>query len=342
MKATGLRTHNHYVPEVYLKAWADTAGTVDCYSLLVAHDQVPVWQRRPVAAVGYRNHLYTRVIAGVEADDIERWLEREFETPAAEALHAARAGRRITREQRRRLVRFLAAQDARTPARLAEAMQRWPTQLPPLISDSMRRGVNQLERGRKSGDVPIAMAVPAADRVPLRLSVLPNDEPGTAMLKGEVVSGRALWHWSLKHVLTNTLNVLHKHYWTIVEAAPGHEWPTSDNPVVKLSYKSPTDYHLRGRWGVKNGNMLLPLSPRYMLFTQIGSPVKLRGRLSADLTRQFQRFIAGMRTEWSLPEHDMIGCRRGVGGTLTARPTWRKRSSGEGSLMRIGGPRPRS
>jgi hypothetical protein len=70
--------------------------------------------------VAYYSHLYTRIAAGEESDEVEKWLDREFEGPAEESLHKATSEARLTPDDWRRLVCFLAAQDVRTPARFAE------------------------------------------------------------------------------------------------------------------------------------------------------------------------------------------------------------------------------
>jgi hypothetical protein len=86
MGETQFRSDNHYVPCVYLRHFATPSGTVFVYRTLVAHERVPLWREKSVKAVGYRAHLYTRIAAGRETDDVETWLDREFEAPAAEAL----------------------------------------------------------------------------------------------------------------------------------------------------------------------------------------------------------------------------------------------------------------
>src|SRR5207245_423998 len=116
---------NHYVSCLYLKRFAASPGRVWTYRTLVAHSRVPVWKLAAIKGVAYRAHLYTRLAAGVPTDEIERWLNADFETPAEEALMKATADMRLSPTDWHNLVRFLAAQDVRTPARLAENLQRW-------------------------------------------------------------------------------------------------------------------------------------------------------------------------------------------------------------------------
>jgi Protein of unknown function (DUF4238) len=73
---------NHYVPQGYLKQWASPQKRLWVYRILVSHPRVPVWKETSVRGVAYHQHLYTRLAAGRETDDFERWLDREFETPA--------------------------------------------------------------------------------------------------------------------------------------------------------------------------------------------------------------------------------------------------------------------
>jgi hypothetical protein len=86
MTGMPLREDNHYVSCGYLKRWASSAGGIWTYRILVSHPQVPLWKECFPKEVAYHRHLYTRVVAGQATDEIERWLDSEFETPAEEAL----------------------------------------------------------------------------------------------------------------------------------------------------------------------------------------------------------------------------------------------------------------
>jgi hypothetical protein len=73
---------NHYVPRVYLKQFAGTDGHIATYQLLVAHENVALWKRHSARSIAHQAHLYARIAAGRETDEIERWLDRHFEAPA--------------------------------------------------------------------------------------------------------------------------------------------------------------------------------------------------------------------------------------------------------------------
>src|SRR5664279_1512349 len=102
---------NHFVPRVYLKHFAAEPGHVFAYRTLVSHPNVPLWKKCSTKSIAYREHLYTRLVSGVESDEVEKWLDREFEAPAEEALRRAVTDSRMYPEDWRALVRFLAAQD---------------------------------------------------------------------------------------------------------------------------------------------------------------------------------------------------------------------------------------
>ena len=71
--------------------------------------------------------------------------------------------------------------------------------------------------------------------------------------------------------LSSTLKVAEHHDWRVLHASEDISFPTSDDPVICLNYRNADDYDLKGGWGRKNCNILMPLSPRLILFTQVGA-----------------------------------------------------------------------
>src|ERR1700743_2095613 len=105
-----LTRDNHFVPKLYLKNFATVSGAVCEYRVLVSHSNVPEWKTVNVAGTGYEKNLYTRILRGEERDDIEQWLNREFESPARESFQKVIADEQIKRADWEILVRFLASQ----------------------------------------------------------------------------------------------------------------------------------------------------------------------------------------------------------------------------------------
>src|ERR1051326_560721 len=84
---------------MYLEPWEDSDRQVWTYRLLVAHEKVPLWKLRSKKAVAWHSHLYTQIVTGRETDEIERWFDREFESPAKEPLTKALSDAQLTRKR---------------------------------------------------------------------------------------------------------------------------------------------------------------------------------------------------------------------------------------------------
>lgn len=244
---------NHYVPRCYLKNWQDSEGGVAVYRTLVERSEIPLWKRRTVAAVAYQDHLYTRVVAGKESDEMEQWFDRNFESPAMPVIQRVIGNGSLSCEDWRILIRFLAAQDVRTPIRMIEHIKRFQEFIPEALSEIMESLPDRIAESKTSEVVPGNNK--NAGLLPLKVTseMVAGAEHG--FLKAETYVGRASWIFGIKHLLENTIRVLHSHKWTIVTPAEGYNWFTSDNPVVKLNYHNEHQYDLRGGWGVKNGNI---------------------------------------------------------------------------------------
>lgn len=145
-----LRKDNHYVPELYLKQWANS-NSVLAYRLVVPNENVRTWKRHSLKGIGYQKHLYTYWAGGAETDEFECWLDREFESPAHEAIRRVVQEERLEPEHWRRLVRFALAQDVRTPARLKEFIHRQNKTLKPLMDDVLKRSIHEMEDAVQQG-----------------------------------------------------------------------------------------------------------------------------------------------------------------------------------------------
>lgn len=153
-----LTRDNHFVPQLYLKNFATASGEVREYRILVSHSSVPVWKPVNVAGTGYEKNLYTRIVRGEEADDIEQWLSREFESPAKEPFQKVLADNELTQGDWEMLIRFLASQIVRIPAFLIKNLPRW-NQMAPKVLDQTLKDVEaacakRKRRGRRSFTIP--------------------------------------------------------------------------------------------------------------------------------------------------------------------------------------------
>jgi hypothetical protein len=297
---TELRSDNHFVPKVYLKRWSTDGLRIWAYRTLVSHQNVPLWKLNSLRSIAFHSHLYTRFSANGETDEIERWLDKEFETPAEEALNKAISDKRLSSEDWKKLIRFAAAQHVRTPAQLLKNIHRWNKQIPELVDKTLKDALQELETSKRTG-VPLTTKNNVdGSMLPLRISRESSQNPGKALLTVETAIGRSMWLFGIKHILTNTVKVLLEHNWSIVRSAPNFEWVTSDDPVICLNYYGNGSYNFEGGWGKKGCEILMPLSPYHMLYTQVGKKMPSRWDANYELCTLVQRFIAEHSFRWIL------------------------------------------
>ena len=285
------RRDNHYVPQTYLKHWGGTDGRVFAYRVLVPHPNVRLWKPMSVRGLAYHTHLYTRVVANGLTDEVERWLDSEFEAPTGNVIQKVVDDERLTSQDWSHLIRFLAAQDVRPPARLMEMLRRWHQTLPDFMEDTLKESVQELEKSRREGTPLDHSSHINSEYFPCKVmtELVPGEKQGTLGI--ETVIGRGLWLFSLKQLLTQTVNVLLAHKWSILRSPKGIEWLTSDDPVVRLNYHNPTMYDFRGGWCSIGTEIFLPLSPHHLLYTKIGTKPPQRGTVvSTELAGWLQRF----------------------------------------------------
>jgi hypothetical protein len=284
---------NHYSPCVYLRGFAGRGKRISVYRTLVSLPEVPLWKESSTKGVGYRSHLYTRIAAGCETDEIESWLKREFEDPAAEPLEKATSGGQLTSKDWTYLVRFLAAQIVRTPAYFVENLPRWRADLPGLLNSTLQEAVQRLDAARKLGKTVTPPEGRYSDYLPIRVTkkIVPGQDTG--QLRASIVVGRGVWLFNMRRLLAGSAKVLHDHKWSILAPHEGLSWLTSDDPVIRLNYYDDGKYDFKGGCGKSGTEILLPISPRHLIYTQVGHRPPPRGEvLSRDKTETIRRFIA--------------------------------------------------
>lgn len=288
-----LRVKNHYIPEVYLKQWEDSESKVCVYKTLASHQNQRVWKSYSAGAIAYQRHLYTQYLSGSESDEFERWLDKNYESPASDVIEKAITDQKLSKDDWDILIRFLTSQDVRTPARLLDHLDRERD----LYQDTLQKSLEDVKKMMEINDVDELKKLDGLKRdnrtFPLKVitELDPNREYGT--LRVESYIGRATWLHSIRSLLESTEQVLHTHKWSIIKPAKGYSWFTSDNPVIKLNFTNDNKYDFGGGWGRKKGNIIFPISPQHAMFVQIGDRPMLKGtRLSISETRQIRKFIA--------------------------------------------------
>jgi hypothetical protein len=293
---------NHFVPRFYLKQWSNDGIHIWSYRVLVSHEKVPEWSNLPIRGVAYQRDLYTYYVNGEEVDDFEKWLSTEFEEPAQESITKVLKDNSLSALDWKCLAMYLGAQDVRTPLNYLESAERWEKTLPKLLQETLEKSVNKLKKMKNRGEStqhPSTVDNQFFDKA-INIQIHPSSGSDSELgyIGAEIVVGRALWLESQKLLLTNTAKALQEHKWSIVYPAKGYQWFTCDHPVVKLNYYGDGKYDLKGGWGNKGANILMPISPRHLLFTQIGDEFPDRFTLTVEQTRKFQGFIAERSFRW--------------------------------------------
>jgi hypothetical protein len=296
----GLHTRDcHYMPRGYMRQWSADGSRVNTYRLLVPDARFPVWRERAIRSVAVFPDLYTTVASGHDSDAFERWLNENVENPATLALERARRGERLSLEDRRQLAYYAAALHVRNPTCYLENVERWNRELPAVLERSMAEVKQQIDAAAAEGrELPRAPETEPLDRFPLRVSIDRDQDKDVVLLRAEATIGRELWVHSIKHLLKTTAHVLESHRWSILRPAPGWEWFTSDNPLVRLNFTSDESYDFGGGWGRPKGDLILPLSPTILMHTMIGDEVIYDRTLDPGMTFRFQRMIAGNAFRW--------------------------------------------
>lgn len=288
-----LTRDNHFVPQLYLKNFASASNEVYEYRTLVSHSRVPLWKPVHVAGTGYERNLYTRIVRGGETDDIEQWLNREFETPAGESLQRVLEDRELSPCDWELLTRFLASQIVRTPAFLIRNLPRWDRMAQQALEHSLKDVDSRIREAKERGQKILNEdPTPHTEYLPMRVERKELPEEKKVQFTTKMVVGRGFWFYSMKHLLTSTLKVLPKHNWSILEAPNRLPWFTSDDPVICLNYRSEADYDFGGGWNRHRSNILFPLSPRHLMITEIGGSSYPRRIPSRYYARIFRKIIA--------------------------------------------------
>lgn len=285
-----LKKDNHYVPQAYLRQWA-VGGKILTYRLLVPHENCELWKNHSPSSIAKHQHLYTYFSGDRDSDEIERWLDRDFENPAILSIAKVVREDRLAGEDWHNLFRFAVAQSVRTPAGLEHFMERQNKTLPSFLAETLEASVAKFESATKAGiklqcgpiDEPL-------NKLPLKVLRVRNED-GTEGVQARVLNGRKMWIWQLRHVLTNTIHRLPKYRWSILHAPPGISWPTSDNPLIKLSVDAKGQYSLDGGWGTPGVQLLLPLSPKHLLYTCVGKRPPPRGTTLSEQEAKFFRKV---------------------------------------------------
>lgn len=296
----GITRDSHYVPMAALRRWSIDGTHLFAYRILVSTPTVPEWRRRPIRGLAYHRDLYTVFAGWQELDDFERWLSSEYEQPGLEAIDRLLCGSRLTPEDWRRMAQLVAAQDIRTPLSFIESMRRWDQEIPEVLDRTIRESIKRLEETKEQGVLLEQKSERNEFSDLLKVTIEPPIVPGSdqATVRAEVPAGRRLWIAAMRHLLTGVANTLCRHRWSVAEPAGDAEWPLTDHPVLRLNYYNPGHYDFGGGWGNCRSEIMMPVSPRHLLYVQVGKKAPNRFAFSPEHTKLVQRLLVERAHRW--------------------------------------------
>jgi hypothetical protein len=162
-----------------------------------------------------------------------------------------------------------------------------------MLDNTLQEVVRKLEAAKQSGEAINVSKTDYSEYIPLRITTEIESSHEFGQLKGEIIMGRGLWLFSMKHVLANTAKVLHNRRRSILIPPDDLTWFTSDDPVVRLNYYGNGTYDFKGGWGKPGTEIFLPLDPHHLLYTKVGEHPPRRGSVvPRDRAEMIRRFIA--------------------------------------------------
>lgn len=291
---------SHFVPQATLRRWSQDGRQIQTYQLLVPHSGVPVWRLRSIKGIALQRDLYTTFSGGKELDSFEHWIAKEFEEPGLEAVNKLISYSRLKPSDWKNLVLFVAAQDVRTPLNFMESMQRWGQEMPSIIQSSLKESIEKLQNAEEEGLMIQAEehnnAFTDLTKIKIQPPIDQNSDQST--IRAEVILGRNFWIASMRHLLTGAANILCKHRWSVVEPYENEEWPLTDHPVIRLNYFGPGNFDFCGGWNKPGSELMMPVSPRHLLYVQVGKKVKNRFTFEYKETRLLQEIIVKRAHRW--------------------------------------------
>lgn len=273
-----LSRNNHYLSQMYLKAWRNENNKVKVYELLVPNVKVPMWQPKSTKSVGSYDSMFVRLKNGIEIDDIEEWFRDRYETPAKKALEHAINDEKITIDEWHYLIDFVACHIVRSPAFLIKTLESGK-KCEAIFQEVVDKISNMDEKDFVKTQKHTNHYDNNEELFPFKMTnVGANDN--NVIFKAETIIGKQFYLWNIKNLLEKTSKILHRHKWGIITVDDKVVLPTSDDPVIFLNYNSELDYNFGGGWGRENSNILFPISPNKILYTQVG--IKVKPRMNAD------------------------------------------------------------
>ena len=259
---------NHYVPQFYLRNWY-SAQKIQVYNNLVSHEKVPLFQEKETSQICFMNHLYTTDAERNDYDAFENWLNDKVESPYKRTQDKILLDQRLGYEDYQNISRFVLAQYFRVPKYYAVNFMRVVNGFDKTFEDIVLDLTKKLEKGIKH-KIPIQASIEIESIGTIPIITKFEEKEGQNYLRTEALMGRNTWIFMIQRMADKNRDKIRQYKWQIIKALEGCEWFTSDNPVTLLNFRSKEDYDFEGVWKTKHTVVLMPISPKYLLFCEVG------------------------------------------------------------------------
>jgi hypothetical protein len=168
-----------------------------------------------------------------------------------------------------------------------------------VLNATMKRSLRELDEARKTGK-PLSSPPNQGIGISSIAVNVKRDPEGLSdpQLQVNVVVGREIWLDSINRIVNKLSVHLENHSWQVFFPPPRWTWYTTDHPLMRLNFESETKYDFKGGLGSKGTELILPLSPKHLLYAQIGSPAKDVSELPCEASTLIKRCIAQNAFRW--------------------------------------------
>jgi len=202
-----------------------------------------------------------------ETDEFERWVSSEIEEPYIRTQNKIFANQRLGADDYESLRRYAMVQSFRVPHYYFSRFLPLAPRLGNVVQKTGEKVMGSFERRIKYGQPLPESKKLTIDKGSPTLKSATFSDGDRAYVSIEGLLGRKEWLFQTRRIVNMTPK--RKHRWQIIKSLNGYSWFTSDNPVTLLNYQSSKNYN--GGWGQKNTSIFMPISPQYLLYTQVGS-----------------------------------------------------------------------
>ena len=244
--------------------------------------------------------MYTQSRTDRESDEFEKWFAREFEAPGLAASARLIEERNLTKDEWYAVIRLVALQHLRTPWGYLETMKRWEETVPEILDTTMsdlKGYLEQTAEGRSANQNTARSANSFEGIFNVRVERDDSNE-NASIVHAEFPLNRRSWLASMQHILTGVAARLFDHQWRVLTPSDGQEWPLTDHPSLRINFWSLDNVDYGGGWGRRGCDLMMPVSPKHLVYAEVGKKGRRRLQLAHHQTRVIQKVLVGGAHRW--------------------------------------------